>query len=219
MDLIYSIMVLVHILLLVFWVGTDVGVFLAAKVSERSDLSPETRSTVLSVGMVLDRLPRSALVLIIPSGLFLASYSGLMDIPLQVLYTIYSMAALWLLILWFGFLTKNDVIESKCMLINLVLNGVSAIVVSLVAIWMLTSGIYEIWVGLKFLCVGLIFTVGVILDIQFRPAVVAFTEIISEGATEERNSIYRKAIAPVYLSVLSIYLLAIIAAGLGIVKP
>ena len=55
MDFIYSLMVLVHILLLVFWVGTDVGVFLAAKVSERTDLSIETRSTVLSVCMVLDR--------------------------------------------------------------------------------------------------------------------------------------------------------------------
>ena len=53
MDLIYSLLVLVHILLLVFWVGTDVGVFLAAKVSERTDLSIETRSTILSVGMVL----------------------------------------------------------------------------------------------------------------------------------------------------------------------
>ena len=70
MDFIYSLMVLVHILLLVFWVGTDVGVFLAAKVSERTDLSIETRSTVLSVGMVLDRLPRSALVLIIPCLLY-----------------------------------------------------------------------------------------------------------------------------------------------------
>ena len=88
MDFIYSLMVLVHILLLVFWVGTDVGVFLAAKVSERTDLSIETRSTVLSVGMVLDRLPRSALVLIIPSGLFLASYSGLMNISPIIFYGI-----------------------------------------------------------------------------------------------------------------------------------
>ena len=49
-----------HILLLVFWVGTDVGVFIAAKWSEKTTLSMETRQTVLQLGMVLDRLPRSA---------------------------------------------------------------------------------------------------------------------------------------------------------------
>ena len=32
-----------HILLLVFWVGTDVGVFIAAKWSERVTLSMDTR--------------------------------------------------------------------------------------------------------------------------------------------------------------------------------
>ena len=32
-----------HILLLVFWVGTDVGVFIAAKWSEKTTLSMETR--------------------------------------------------------------------------------------------------------------------------------------------------------------------------------
>ena len=61
-----------HILLLVFWVGTDVGVFIAARWSEQTTLSIETRQTVLQLGMVLDRLPRSALTLIIPSGCQLA---------------------------------------------------------------------------------------------------------------------------------------------------
>ena len=51
-----------------FWVGTDLGVFLAARYSERTELSYETRATVLQLGMVLDRLPRSALAIIIPSA-------------------------------------------------------------------------------------------------------------------------------------------------------
>ena len=57
----YEFWLYVHILLLVFWVGTDLGVFVAARYSERTDLSYETRATVLQLGMVLDRLPRSAL--------------------------------------------------------------------------------------------------------------------------------------------------------------
>ena len=48
-----SLWLYLHILLLVFWVGTDVGVFVAARWSERTSLSIETRQTVLQLGMVL----------------------------------------------------------------------------------------------------------------------------------------------------------------------
>ena len=88
-----------HILLLVFWVGTDVGVFIAAKWSEKTTLSMETRQTVLELGMVLDRLPRSALTLIIPSGCQLAATSGWLDISGTVLGVLWLSAGIWLAIL------------------------------------------------------------------------------------------------------------------------
>ena len=40
----YSLMVLFHIFLLVFWLGTDLGVLFAAKMSERSDLSARNQN-------------------------------------------------------------------------------------------------------------------------------------------------------------------------------
>ena len=36
-----------HIILFVFWLGGDIGVFLSAIYAKRSDLSFETRSTVM----------------------------------------------------------------------------------------------------------------------------------------------------------------------------
>ena len=102
-----------HILLLVFWVGTDVGVFIAAKWSERATLSMETRQTVLQLGMVLDRLPRSALTLIIPSGCQLAVASGWLDMPSQYLLGMWAFAAIWLAILWRGFLSTDPKTRSS----------------------------------------------------------------------------------------------------------
>lgn len=218
MDVFYVSMVLIHILLLVFWVGTDVGVFIAAKYSEKSELSVETRATILSVGMILDRLPRSALVLIIPSGLFLANYSGALLVPPTISLPIYGLATVWLIILWRGFLTEDPAIEQKSASINFGLSAIAALAVSASAVWLLMQGQIALWLGLKLLLVGCIFALGVLLDIQFRPAVSAFTQIVSQGASEDRDSAYSKAIAPVYLTVLSIYLLAIIAAALGIAK-
>ena len=59
--LMHELLTAIHVLGWVFWLGTDVGVFLAAKKSERrTDLSVESRLAVLELGMILDRAPRFA---------------------------------------------------------------------------------------------------------------------------------------------------------------
>ncbi len=77
----HKILVFFHISLWVFWLGTDLGVFLAAKMSENSSLSMETRSSVLRLGMVLDRLPRTCNALIFPSGLQLIANLEIIAVP------------------------------------------------------------------------------------------------------------------------------------------
>ena len=44
---------LLHVLLLVFWLGTDVGVLLSAWVTKNKNLSTETREKILGIGMQL----------------------------------------------------------------------------------------------------------------------------------------------------------------------
>ena len=88
----YSLMVLFHIFLLVFWLGTDLGVLFAAKMSERSDLSAETRMTLIQLAMVLDRLPRTALILILPSGLTMASSLQMIELSSLVLTVVWMLA-------------------------------------------------------------------------------------------------------------------------------
>jgi len=150
-----------HILLLVFWVGTDVGVFIAAKWSERATLSMETRQTVLQLGMVLDRLPRSALTLIIPSGCQLAVAGGWLDIPAQYLLGMWAFAAIWLAILWRGFLSADPKTQEQSAKINWLLNLILALAVSGAGMMLLLQGEIADWLALKVLAVGAIFCAGV----------------------------------------------------------
>ena len=119
-----------HILLLVFWVGTDIGVFIAAKWSSEPLLSMETRQTVLQLGMVLDRLPRSALTLIIPSGCQLAVIGNWITLPYTALISMWAASAVWLALLWRGFLSADPAIQEQSAKINWVLNLVLALCVS-----------------------------------------------------------------------------------------
>ena len=215
----YSLFVFLHVLLFVFWLGTDVGVFLAAKISEKSELSVETRSTVLGLGMVLDRLPRSALALIVPSGLQLAVMSGQLSLPGFALPLAWAVALIWLAILWLGFLNPQTPTEQRAMLFNFAMNAILAVLVLAAGVWLLMAGSAAGWVATKIIIVGLIFVCGVTLDVLFKPAVEAFVGITTSGPSEELNAAYSKAIGPVYLIVLAIYALVLAAAWFGIAKP
>jgi hypothetical protein len=215
----YTFWVFAHVLILVFWLGTDVGVFLAAKLSERSDLSVETRSTVLKLGMVLDRLPRSALTLIFPTGLELATAMQLLSLPGFVLPLVWVVSLAWLAILWLGFLKPETAVEKKAMLFNFAMNVLAAVVVLVYATYLFTGTDTPTWLALKITATGLVFVTGVLLDVLFKPAVEAFMAIIIEGATPERDRRYSKAISPVYTAVLAIYALVLFSTYMGIAKP
>ena len=214
----HTVLLFAHVLLFVFWLGTDVGVFLAAKISEKSELSSETRATVLQLGMVLDRLPRSALTLILPTGMQLAMNLGL-DVSPAVASAVWVVSLAWLGVLWLGFLKPQTPTEQRVMLFNFAMNALLAVAVSGYAIYLLMGDSVATWLALKILMVGLIFVAGVLLDALFKPAVEAFLEIVSQGGTEERDAKYSRAIAPVYIVVLAIYALVLVAAYLGLAKP
>ena len=215
----HTVLLFAHVLLFVFWLGTDVGVFLAAKISEKGELSSETRATVLQLGMVLDRLPRSALTLILPTGMQLAINLGQLAIAPAVVTAVWVASLVWLGILWVGFLKPQTPTEQRVMLFNFAMNALLAFAVTGYAIYLLTGDSVATWLALKILMVGLIFVAGVVLDALFKPAVEAFLEIVSEGGTEERDAKYSRAIGPVYIVVLAIYALVLVAAYLGLAKP
>ena len=215
----HSTLLFVHILLFVFWLGTDVGVFLGCKITERSDLSVETRATVLKLSMVLDRMPRTALALIIPTGLQLAVNLGQLHPADFVLPVVWAVSLIWTAILWAGFLNPETPTEKKALLINFAMNALMAVLVCGFAIYLFVSGDTAIWLTVKILMVGLIFVTGVVLDALFKPAIEAFVAILTQGASPERDSAYSKAIGPVYKAVLTIYVLVLVAAWFGVTKP
>jgi hypothetical protein len=197
-------------------VGTDIGVFIAAKWSERTALSIETRQTVLQLGMVLDRLPRSALTLIIPSGCQLAVSSHWMTLSNAALIGMWAASAVWLVILWRGFLSTDPAIQEQSAKINWVLNLVLALCVSGAGIYLLMENLVPDWLALKILAVGAIFTAGVLLDLLFKPAVDVFIALSDAPDNAELNAAYSRALSPVYIAVLAIYAFALTAAALGV---
>ena len=69
----------IHILLFVYWLGADLGVFLLAKAARRSDLTFDQRVISLRMAMKIDILPRLSFALMFPVGLELSAAKGLVE--------------------------------------------------------------------------------------------------------------------------------------------
>ncbi len=214
----HSTLVFIHLLLFVFWLGTDIGVFLAAKMSERDALSVETRATLMQLGMVLDRLPRTAVVLIVPTGLQLAVNLRMLDVPSAVMLLVWAVSAVWVAVLWSGFLNPHSAKEQRALKFNFIMHVIMVLAVLAYLIFLLLADTTPFWLMIKIAMIGCIFVAGIVLDVMFKPAVAAFGEIVGEGATPERNERYSRAIAPVYTAVLLIYAFVVVAAYFGTSK-
>src|SRR4051812_33404648 len=69
----YDVAILLHLLLLTYWLGGDLGVFYSSRFVLRNELSPAQRTTALKIMSGCDLAPRICLVLFLPSGVLLMS--------------------------------------------------------------------------------------------------------------------------------------------------
>ena len=75
----YTVLLYIHVLALVYWLGGDLGTYLSSRHVLRSDLGVESRQTAFKILMECDMGPRLAMPIILGSGCHLAPpcYGGL----------------------------------------------------------------------------------------------------------------------------------------------
>ena len=76
MEIWTSLIVWLHVLLFVYWLGADLGVFYASRFRRDPQISPESRLLVTRIARDIDMAPRTTLVLMLPSGFTLAATRG-----------------------------------------------------------------------------------------------------------------------------------------------
>src|SRR5262245_16808924 len=84
----YTLLKSLHILLIVTWVGMDIGLFSSSFWIRNPKLSAETRLQMGRLGGMLDMGPRSSLILILAAGILLTYYGdwGFQAIPAPVIW-------------------------------------------------------------------------------------------------------------------------------------
>jgi len=217
----YYLLVFVHILLFVYWLGADIGVFLLARGSINSNYSFNQRAVMLKFASYIDLTPRLSFALIFPVGLLTSKHLGLVDVATWVFVLVWLIASVWSAATLTVFLSEGKPLAASIRKALFVFQGIMFFVVTGVGLYSLVGGnlFATSWLSLKIIFFGLIFGVGIGIDRSFQPLVPAFNRLAQEGSTPEIEAIIRRIVNTTCGFVFLIYALVALAAFFGVAKP
>ena len=215
MDL-HDLWVVIHVLAWVFWLGTDIGVIVSAKMSENGSYTSETRLTVLKLGMLLDMAPRIAVPVVFITGVMLSNDLGFTLIP-PLAGLIFGL--IWLAAVIVGIATEGGQtpLGKLAMRLQFLINSIVAIGMGGLAIAGLVQALdMPAWLAVKWLAFAVVALAAIVLEKTFTPAVMLYGKLGAEGASDKLNTDLSEALKPVYIAVLVIYAATLVAGITGL---
>ena len=220
---------LVHIFLLVLWLGVDLGVFYTSIVLRRAGLSDETRIVLTRLLTFIDLGPRLSLLFMAPVALGLAYASGLgldefgAGAMNALFWGTLAVACVW----GWALLRNHHLMDAGQMGTPFQRRyrlADKALRVALIAFFLVTGiqslvgdGIWEAGhVAWKAIVFAIVIAAGEWIDYAFRDFPAAFGELLEKGETPERLARFDRSITAAYPPVLTLYGGVIVLAILGV---
>jgi hypothetical protein len=217
----YAIWQYVHILLFVYWLGADLGVFFAARYVARADLALDERLRFLELLLKVDMGPRTALILIIPVGFTLAGELGVVPFVDGWLPAIWLFCVAWLGLAWTLYLSPRGAAAAT-------LQRVDRIVRQVVILLFLGLGIASLvgdgpivapWLAAKFVLFAGVVTIGLILRGVIREWVAGFAALRKGEHLDAANTMITRAHHRATRLAIALWVLVAATAFLGVTKP
>ncbi len=223
-----SALLILHILLLVAWLGIDVGVFSSSFVMRRPNMSTDTRMTVRGIMRSLDLAPRVSLILMIPVAIALAHTTGfgLTNMPDWLLWPIGAGGLAWAGVSVVSFRATGPTgvapdWAASFAKVDGALRAAASVFFLSTGVWSLTGdGPWNAdWVAWKSAIFGAIIAMGLWIRVAARRYHPALAELLQHGESDERLAAVNEKIRGVYPPVLLIWSSLILMVILAVVRP
>jgi hypothetical protein len=223
----YKAALLLHILLLVYWLGADLGVFYSSRWVLRSCETPAARAVALRIMHFLDFSPRLALVLFLPSGVTLMANDeyGRDTFAGWPLVLVWAASAAWLVLVYLDYerpgfrhavlVKRLDLMARFCLVSGLL----TIAVYTMLADHPFGAHTNPKWLGAKVALYAIAIGCGIGIRFQLRPFGPAWGELQSTGSTPDVERRLRGAINGAIPWVTVIWACVLGAAALGVFKP
>ena len=217
----YELLLLAHILLFVYWLGADLGVFYSSGFVVDPSLSREARLTAAKIMLGCDLVPRICMSLMLTIGGLLSAAIGVEHMTWQ-LWAIILLGPFWfsmVLVLHYqhdapfiAALTRFDFYFRWLVIAALLASCLFAY----------STGRLEgySWLIAKLLGFALLVFCGLMIRIRLKGFVATYVKLLSgEGVGDTDNTNMQNSLAQVKPWVVSIWLILLLEAVLGIAKP
>ncbi|GGM05756.1 hypothetical protein ACFFX1_26730 [Dactylosporangium sucinum] len=222
--------ILLHIVLFVFWLGGDLGVFYSSRFVLRPDLPPVARSTALKIMGGLDLGPKICLVLFLPSGVTLMSLDphGAQLSGFQLFHW-WTVAPVWLFAAgWLALTVADHHAPGKHPLVRradwairivlvLALYGLAGYTIAAERPFGVTTN--PDWLGGKVALYATAIACGLGIRLTLRGFGAPYGALLTTGSTPEVERALRRAVDGCLPYVWGIWLSVLAAAALGVLKP
>ena len=210
----------IHVLLFVYWLGADLGVYYAAKYVARADLNLDERMRFLDLTLLLDMGPRTGLVLLFPVGFQLWAMSPLVGVSNFVVLAVWAAFITWLSLVWITHWQKKTTLGDTLRRLDL---GIRYFVIAVMVGLGLTSLIWQEpfgndWLSWKVLLYGCVIATGVYLRSIISAWGVGF-QMLRNGDADHGNALIKTAAVRGEWGAYLLWGLVALIAFLGVTKP
>jgi hypothetical protein len=234
----YDALKAIHILLVIVWLGTDIGTFASFNRLLDTKLSVPTRLSMSRLSDLLDQGPRSALVLLLMLGLSLShmgdwGFGG--DAGALLAWVAAAIGVLWFAGVWMQFWVAHAppgavrppwaaAFVARFKVVDLWWRvGVAGALVVAGVTSLAASGndgiIGADWLAWKVLLFALIVVDGVMIRLLLPKLGGVIVAIAGGGSTPEREAELAKRAVPLKACVIVIWILLIMMSAIAVMKP
>lgn len=212
---------LAHLLLFVYWLGADIGVFYAARFVRDRELSHDARAMAVRIMGWIDQLPRYCLVLMLPVGYTLAREIGVVRLPDAFMLLLWLIAAAWLWMVYAIHRHAGTPFANRLRSIDLTWR----VVLVCGLLWDAWQGfrgtghLLVDWISIKFLLFAALIFCGIMIRVLGKPIGPALRQVLAEGSRPELEADITRGFSRTRPFVLAIWGLLLVAAWVGLTKP
>ena len=218
----YLVLVFIHILLFVYWLGGDLGVFITAKYVANRSLSLDERFRFMHALLVCDMAPRTALILFIPVGFHMASVLGLLPINGPWLGLIWLFGLSWLALNWWLFKNERHPRANAVRDFDIYLRYAVMAAMALMGLVSMFTGqpIVAQWLAAKIFLFSCVMMTGVYLRGEIKQWIVGFGMVRQGGETADKgNTIIEQSLVRSQRAAFLLWFGVALIAFLGKTKP
>jgi hypothetical protein len=192
----YLLLKFLHIVAFVYWLGGDLGTFLASRQVVNTDNSAASRHVALKIMLACDMGPKLAMPLIFPLGLHLSYLLGAADIPVSALIVTWVLCLYWFAVVLIIYRNEGKTIASTLGALDFYFR-IAVVVLLLGYSGYALAGLAGAadWVIWKIIVFAALVSCGLAIRLNLKPFMPAFAEMMSAGANEHNNIAMEQSIA------------------------